>query len=152
MLRALSPKGILVGTFVPLLYATLGTVVAWSVLMTRGASPERAAESMDAFIRSVPGTLVLFVGGWAFTIAGGWIAGAVAGRSEVLNGGAMGLALIVVSELVSLAGSLASAGPQTSPWPLWLGILNVAVTIPLAMLGGHLAGRRRPARSAVAPA
>jgi hypothetical protein len=132
--RRISIKAILLGSLADLvssLVVSLGYIVILAaVLMARGAT----RSELDA----VPQRLILLgpilIIGWACSVLGGFVAGRVAKRSEVMHGGIVGLAGILVGLLVLLLGSRPV---------LWDTIASFVGTIPFAMLGGRLAATNR---------
>ena len=93
-------------------------------------------QAVAAFIDEAPlGALLFVILAWGVgTLAGGWLAAMVAGRSATLH------ALIVGA--VMLAGGIMNM--VMIPHPPWFWILGVLVFLPAAWLGARLAPAGRP--------
>ncbi len=110
-------------------------VVLGIVLAAQGvplSQVQALAESVTASL-----SVVFTVVGLAFTVLGGFVAGRVSKRREVLHGGLVGV-LGLLFGLLSLFGS--------NPMPLWLQVFGYVATIPSGMAGGALAKRFRQMR------
>ncbi len=93
-------------------------------------------QAVAAFIDEAPlGALLFVILAWGVgTLAGGWLAVMVAGRSATLH------AMIVGA--VMLAGGIMNM--VMIPHPPWFWILGVLVFLPAAWLGARLAPAGRP--------
>jgi hypothetical protein len=131
--RGISTKAVFLGVVtdvgVSLVGGTALGVVLGIALLAQGVAPDELDERMQEPDVLVPGLLF----GLAATAFVGFVAGRVAGRSEVLHGGLVGVVGIPLG-LVFAAG-----------YPLWFNLAGFAGVIPCALLGGGLAAiRRRP--------
>jgi hypothetical protein len=129
--RGISPKAVLFGFLADIGSSLVGSCIIGGVigviLVARGASPDEVnAQSQEPIV------LVLSLAlGLACTVLGGYVAGRVAGRSEVLHGGLVGaLGAVLGLAFVGL-------------YPLWFNVAALVSVIPFAMLGGSLAAVRR---------
>jgi hypothetical protein len=108
----------------------LGYVVfaasAFAVFRVSGHAPHAPA--------SVPFMLLTIVSGVVFAIAGGYVAGWIAGRRPVAHALAMA-ALVVLGAGVSLASTLGHGA-------VWSQVAALLLMAPSAVLGGWLRGRR----------
>lgn len=75
--------------------------------------------------------------GFGFTLLGGYIAGRTARQAHLLHGALVGAIGLLLSLLLYLFRPSLYAS-----FPLWYNVLSFAGIIPIAMAGGHLAGRR----------
>ena len=69
------------------------------------------------------------------SIAAGYLAGAIAGRKEVLT--ALGVA--VLTAFTAIASMLSGKGGQE---PLWAQMMNLCIMFPMVLLGGYLRNRQ----------
>ncbi len=73
----------------------------------------------------------VLIAGWGFTLLGGFVAGRVAKKSEVMHGGLVGLIAVLTG--ICFWGST----------PLWYGIVSLLGVIPFGMAGGRLSVVKR---------
>ena len=138
-MRQISLKAVIVGS----LFDIIGTQLLLIVLIMAVCAPILAGSSglPDATqIRAVLENSVLFkAGGWLagalMSIGAGYIAAAIAKRSELLNG-ALSSVLCVALGLYSV---LFSASGHSS----WTAALDLVLAPLLGLLGGYLRARRR---------
>ena len=83
-------------------------------------------------MKSTNGLLLGLVIGLSFTVLGGFFAGKMAGRAEVLHGALVAVAGMVLTLIFREAGS-----------PLWFDIAGLAGMLPAGMAGGYLAQKHR---------
>ena len=121
-----------------ILGVVLGVVFAF-YLLSQGASPENIADEMQGTTFYLVGTAL----GLCLTVLGGFIAGKVAKRSEILHGALTGATSTVLGLLMQLV---------QRP-PLWQVLVSAILVIPLAMLGARLAmiGGRKQQIAAESP-
>jgi len=127
-----SIKGIIVGTLVTLLLDIVGGIALMFAL--GGASlfelpAEEQSAGIDAFSLSTPYLTIGMVIGLLTTVFGGYLAARIAKREAYLNSGLLGAVGIVIG--------LAFA----SGFPVWFNAVAFLLTVPAALLGGHLAKR-----------
>jgi hypothetical protein len=129
--KRISLKALLLGFLTDIggsLVCGIGLGIVWGIaLAARGVPANQIAahfQGMAFFVTS----LVL---GFGFTVLGGYVAGRVAKRSEMLHGGIVGGIGIVFGILFAAA------------LPLWCTIVSSAGVVPFGMVGGFLA-RQRP--------
>ena len=101
-------------------------VVLTICMLVRGISPETVATRLQGPVVEVPGLLI----GFGFTLLGGFVAGRIAKRSEILHGGIVGGIGLPLGFLFCAA------------LPLWYNIISFAGIIPVGMVGGYLALQR----------
>jgi hypothetical protein len=112
------------GTFV-------GGTVVYSLLGTMVASDQSAPERLDEALMQSSGYLAISLAvGMCFTILGGFVAARSANRREYWHAFWTGLVVLVLGEV--LIGST----PET--YPLSYRIIGDLLTIPAALLGGHI--------------
>ena len=121
-------KNIMVGALVD----NSGTVAIMLFLMTafaaHGLSPEEAAARM----KSPSGLLLNLIIGPGCTCLGGYIAGRMARRSEVMHGA-----------VVAGTGMVLALPLRESVLPGWYDITGFAGMMPAGIFGGHMARQRR---------
>jgi hypothetical protein len=111
--------------------AVLSVAIA-VVLLPQGVAPQELMERMQDPVVLI----VSMVLGFCCTVFGGFVAGRVAGRSEVAHAGLVGV--------IGLLFGLLFIGS----FPLWYNVVAFGGTVPFALLGGCLAtiGRARTRR------
>lgn len=119
--------GVLVDVGTTLAIGVVAGVVLAVVFVAQGRTPDEINAMGQDPIILVPS----FVIGLACTVFGGFVAGRVAGRSETLHGG-----------LVGLLGALIGI-PFMQSYPLWYNVACLVAVVPFAALGGYLATFRR---------
>jgi hypothetical protein len=92
-------------------------------LVAQGTPPHAVTER----IMEPTGLVLCLVVGFGSTVFGGFIAGRIAGHSEVTHGALVG-ALGILFGLLFM-----------SQYPLWFNAVSFATTVPYGMLGGWLA-------------
>jgi hypothetical protein len=117
-------KAIVVGALVD----NIGTMFVMMLLMTALASQGLSQDEVVARMKSPSGLLLNLIIGLGCTCLGGYVAGRIARRSEVLHGS------LVAGAGMVLALFLRESGP-----PGWYDILGFAGMLPAGMLGGHMA-------------
>ncbi len=127
-----SIKAVLVGLIVDLagslLFGAASGVALGIILAVRGGA---GAAQLEAGLESNVWILLSsLVGGCAFTVLGGFVAGRMARQRQLLHGLLVGLASVVVFLLF------------VSQTPLWYSVAGMLVTPPAGAAGGFLA--RRP--------
>lgn len=132
MLQKFSVKAIALGAAVGIggsLVFSLAASIAVGIVAGGRPSAQVVAETVTKFL------WVNLLVGLALTFLGGFVAGRVAPDREAFHGAAVGL--------IALALSLALAGGE----PIWFKAVSWTLLVPLAILGG-LAARRRKSRGA----
>ncbi len=99
-----------------------------------GASPEAASQQL---LQNPVFFWVLSLVGAGMTLLAGYVAGRWAGCRPEIHGTAAG-----VTSLVLTIPSLWGSEPPQTPAPDWFLHLSLALHLPLAVLGGWIAGRR----------
>lgn len=126
-LSDISLKAVIVGAVAD----NVGTLLIMSflaaALVSNGLSPEEAMERL----RSTSGLLLGFILGMGFTVLGGYIAGWMAKRSEVLHGACVAMVGMVLA--LALHDDV----------PKWYDIAGILAMIPAGMTGGRLARLKR---------
>jgi len=121
-------KAVIVGAIVD----NVGTIAVMLFLMTALASQGISQEEVFARMKSPSGLLLNLIIGLGCTFLGGYVAGRMAGRSEVLHGA-----------LVAGAGMVLALLWREGGLPLWYDIIGFAGMLPAGMLGGYIAQQRR---------
>jgi len=129
--KKISIKAVVLGCLTDLT-GSLALGIVYAVILGIGVAVKGLPPK--EFAALLQGPLVLGSGliiGLGFTFLGGFVAGLVAQRSEVLHGGIVG-AVGLVFTLVLLDSS----------YPLWFNILGAAGVVPAGLAGGDLAKLR----------
>ncbi len=92
----------------------------------KGIPPEEIAIRLQGPVALVPSLVI----GFGFTLLGGYVAGRIAKRSEILHGGIVGV--IGISLGLLLCGD----------FPLWYNIIVFAGVVPVGMAGGYFAKKK----------
>jgi len=129
---------ILIGTLVDLC-GSVAPVMAFGFIqgfrMASQGVPEAERQARLTALFQNPvmllGGLVL---GAAFSFLGGFVAARIAKNAEIMHSG-------VVGGIGTVLGLLFLASPESGP--LWAEVAGILLTIPVAILGGHVAGGRR---------
>ena len=121
-------KAVIVGAIVD----NVGTMVVMLFLMTALASQGISQDEVIARMKSQSGLLLNLILGLGCTFLGGYVAGRMARRSEVLHGA-----------LVAGAGMVLALLYRESGLPPWYDIIGFAGMLPAGMFGGHIARQRR---------
>jgi len=119
--------GVLTDTGGSLVIGAILAVVSVVVLAMNG-TPENGIEAY------LHGPTVLILGmviGFAFTVLGGFVAGRVSQKLEVLHGGIVGLIGIIFGVLF------------WTTLPFWYNVVSLVGVVPLGMLGGRIAAVSR---------
>jgi len=125
-------KAVIVGA----LADNVGTLFIMMLLMTSLASQGISHDEVIARMKSQSGLLLNLILGLGCTFLGGYVAGRIARRSEVLHGA-----------LVAGAGMVLAQIWRESGLPPWYDIIGFAGMLPAGMLGGHMARQRRKSGS-----
>jgi hypothetical protein len=117
-------KAVIVGAIVD----NVGTMVVMLFLMTALASQGISQDEVIARMKSQSGLLLNLILGLGCTFLGGYVAGRMARRSEVLHGA-----------LVAGIGMVLALIWRESGLPPWYDIIGFAGMLPAGMFGGHMA-------------
>ena len=121
--QGISVKAVLVGILADVIVSFMVGVAIGVALVAQGTPPHAVGERM----LEPMGLVLSLVVGLTTTVFGGFVAGRVAGHSEVFHGGLLGALGILLGAL--FMGS----------YPLWFNAAVIGSTIPCAMFGGWLA-------------
>jgi hypothetical protein len=121
-------KAIVVGALVD----NVGTMFIMMLLMTALVTRGLSQDEVVARLKSPSGLLLNLIIGLGCTCLGGYVAGRIARRSEVLHGG-----------LVAGAGMVLALLLRESGLPGWYDVIGFTAMLPAGMLGGHMARQRR---------
>lgn len=121
-------KAVIVGAIVDNAGTFLFMMVLASALLSTGLSEDQVVNRM----KSMSGLLLQLIVGLGCTVLGGYVAGRMAGRAEVLQG-----------VLVAALGMIVALIFWESGTPVWLGIAGFVGMLPAGMGGGYLAYWRR---------
>ena len=102
--------------------AVSGAIVG--IILSFKGTPQN---EMDAYLNGPIVLIAVVVIGWGFTILGGFIAGRVAKRREILHGGIVGFIGILLCLLF------------WASTPLSLNVISLICIVPCGMFGGHIA-------------
>lgn len=121
-------KAVIVGAIVDNAGTFLFMTILASALLSTGLSVDQVMNRM----KSMSGQLLELIAGLGWTVLGGYVAGRIARRAEVLQG-ALVAALGMIVALIFWEGGT----------PVWVNIAGFAGMLPAGMGGGYLAYRRR---------
>jgi hypothetical protein len=121
-------KAVILGAIVDNAGTLLLMTVLAALLVTTGLSEDEVMSRM----KSTNGLLLGLIVGMACTVGGGYLAGWIAGKAEVLHGA-----------LVAAIGMVLSAVFHESGVPVWFDIAGYVAIFPAGMFGGYLARNRR---------
>lgn len=121
-------KAVIIGALVDNAGTLLFMAILASALVSKGLSEGEVMNRM----KSMSGLLLGLIVGLSCTGMGGYVAGRMAGRTEVLHG-ALVAALGMIVALIFREGGI----------PAWYDIAGFVGMLPAGMAGGYLAQRRR---------
>lgn len=121
-------KAVMVGAIVD----NAGTLAVMLFLMTALASQGFSQDEIIVQMKTLSGLLLTLIIGLGCTCLGGYVAGRMALRSEVLHGA-----------LVAGAGVVMAMLFRESGLPTWYDIIGFAGMLPAGMGGGYIAQLRR---------
>jgi len=121
-------KAVIVGAIVD----NVATMAFMLFLMTALASQGLSQEEVVAQMKTLSGLLLSLIIGLGCTCLGGYVAGRMSRLSEVLHGG-----------LVAGAGLVLALLFRESGLPMWYDIVGFAGMLPAGIGGGYLAQLRR---------
>jgi hypothetical protein len=122
--RELSLKAILRGVLVDI----IGTLTVATALMLALAATGVPEAEITERMRGFSGLMLMLILGLGFTMIGGYVAGRMANRFEILHG--------AIVAAIGLVPGLFFRDPGL---PLWYDTLSFALVIPLGMAGGYIA-------------
>ncbi len=109
-----------------------GTLLLMTFLAAALVSTGLSENEVMIRMKSTSGLLLGLILGLSFTVLGGFFAGKIAGRAEVLHG-----------VLVAIAGMAMALIFRESGTPLWFEIAGLVGMLLAGMFGGHLAQKHR---------
>ncbi len=109
-----------------------GTVLLMTVLAALLVKTGISEDEVMMRMKSTNGLILGLIVGMCFTVAGGFLAGKIAKRAEVLHGA-----------LVAVIGMVLAAVFHERGDPLWFDIAGFAAMLPAGMAGGYLAKNRQ---------
>ncbi len=121
-------KAVIVGALVDNAGTLLFMAILASTLLSKGLSEGEVMNRM----KSMSGLLLGLIVGLGCTVLGGYVAGRMADRAEVLHG-VLVAALGMIVALIFREGGI----------PTWFDIAGFVGMLPAGMAGGYLAQRRR---------
>jgi len=121
-------KAVLVGAIVD----NAGTLLLMTMLAAALVSTGLSQDEVMSRMKSTSGLLLGLILGLSCTVLGGFFAGKIAGRAEVLHG-----------VLVAIAGMAMALIFRESGTPLWFDVAGLAAMLPAGMAGGLLAQKHR---------
>jgi hypothetical protein len=132
--RRISLRAVVLGTLTDI----VGSLAAMTVVgLIVGAALDADGVPQEALELQMhrPGFLVpSMLLGFGFTALGGFIAGRVSGKLEVVHGALVGSACLIVGILL---------WPLSAPASPWYTAVSLVGCVPLGLLGGYLAGITR---------
>jgi len=117
-------SAVLVGAFID----NMTTMAVMMMLMAALASAGVSQDDAMARLKTVSGLLLNLIIGLGCTGLGGFVAGRMAKKAEILYGA-----------LVALAGIAIAIAFWEEGLPMWYHIAGIAGMLPMGMFGGHLA-------------
>jgi len=127
-------KAVIAGALVD----NLATLFVMLLLMTALASAGISQDDVVVRMKSTSGLLLSLIIGLGCTVLGGYVAGRMAGRAEVLHG-VLVAGIGMVLALIFREGGL----------PSWYDIVGFAGMLPAGMLGGYISQQRGKAGDGV---
>ena len=121
-------KAVIIGAIADNAGTLLLMTILAAALVSRGLSEDEVMSRM----KSTNGLLLGLILGLSCTVLGGFFAGKIAGKAEVLHG-----------VLVAIAGMAMALIFRESGTPLWFDIAGLVGMLPAGMFGGHLAQKHR---------
>jgi hypothetical protein len=121
-------KAVIVGAIVD----NVGTLFLMMLLMTALASQGLSQDEVLVRMKTLSGQLLTLIIGLGCTCLGGYVAGRMSLRAEVMHGA-----------LVAGAGMVMALIFRESGLPAWYDIIGFAGMLPAGMGGGKLARQRR---------
>ncbi len=119
-----------------MLRSVVGVVVGYLVFAVSALAMFRLSGRDPHEVQDTAFAVLSIVGGSAFSFAGGYLAGVIAGRKARLHGGAVGA-------IVAL-GATASILAQPGAGSKWSQVAAVALMAPAALAGGVVRSRSNP--------
>ncbi len=101
----------------------------------QGRAPDE--NTINSWFQDPAALLTLQAINIAWLVAGGFLAATLAGREHLRHGAWTGIVALVLSLL-----TLALPSPEGASMPWWSMVLALVTTVPAAIVGGYLAGRR----------
>ncbi len=120
--------GLLVDTVGSIL---VGVLYAALIVVTKG--PDAAAATPNTMGALIAAEVV----GLALVALGGFVAGRLVETQQARHGAAVGLGALFIGLIAEFAG-------LSEDLPRWYGIVSFVLIVPSGVVGGHLAGKRRP--------
>ncbi len=124
----ISFKAVFAGAFVD----NLGTMFSLSLLILALSSTGLSENDVAERLKTLSGKLLVLIVGMGWTMAGGYTAGRVAKRSELLHGALAAMISITLALLLRDEGK-----------PDWSEIAGLAIMLPIGSAGAYLARQRR---------
>jgi hypothetical protein len=121
-------KAVIIGAIVD----NAGTLLVMTFLASALVSTGFTEDEVMNRMKSTNGLLLGLIVGMGYTVGGGYLAGRMAGRAEVLHGALVAVAAMILSVIFHESGD-----------PLWFDIAGFAAILPAGMAGGYLALKRR---------
>jgi hypothetical protein len=116
---------------------TVATIAISTLLITAMAAAGIPENSIPERMRTVSGLLLSLIFGLGCTVLGGYVAGRVAKRTEVVQGAVVGGVSLILGLLLRESGQ-----------PLWYEIVGFVAIIPAGIAGGRIAAERHKRMSA----
>ena len=123
-------KAVIVGAIVD----NAGTLLLMTFLAAALVSTGLSEDEVMSRMKSTNGLLLGLIVGLSCTVMGGYFAGRIAGRAEILHGA-----------LVAVVGMILALVFRESGSPVWFDIAGFVGMLPAGMAGGSLAQRRSAA-------
>ena len=124
-------KAVIYGVLTDLAGTFVGGIVVFAALGSMVASDTTAPERMDEALMQSTGYLTVSLAvGMCFTVLGGFVAARTANHREYWHAFLTGLAVLILGELM--------IGLSPDAYPLSYRIIGDLLTIPAALLGGHI--------------
>ena len=121
-------KAVLVGAIAD----NAGTLLLMTLLAAALVSTGLSEDEVMTRMKSTSGLLLGLILGLGCTVLGGFFAGKIAGRAEVLHG-----------VLVAIAGMIMALIFRETGTPLWFDVAGLVGMLPAGIAGGRLAQKHR---------
>jgi len=107
---------------------TIGTLLVASALFIAMAAAGIPEAEIKLRIRGFSGLSLMLILGLGFTLIGGYVAGRMAGRMEILHGA-----------IVAGIGLVLGLFFREPSLPLWYEVISFAAMVPIGVAGGYIA-------------
>jgi len=121
-------KAVIIGAIVD----NAGTLLLMTLLVAALFSTGLSEDEVMIRMKNTNGLLLGLILGLGFTVLGGFFAGKIAGRADILHG-----------VLVAIVGMAMALIFRESDSPLWFDVVGLTGMLPAGIFGGFLAQKHR---------